>query len=84
MDHEIKIPFFEFWSHDQFVSHKNDHEIETQKSIIREFWSHDQSVNQPPDWNYWKIRPPEKGEFWSHEIRPHDHFPFTISKIPPR
>ncbi len=32
--HEIKIAYFEFWSHDQFVSHKNNHEIEILNSII--------------------------------------------------
>ncbi len=38
--------FFEFWSHDWFVSRKNDHEIKTVKSIIREFWSHEISCDQ--------------------------------------
>ncbi len=26
--------YFEFWSHDQFVSHKNDHEIKIQKALL--------------------------------------------------
>jgi hypothetical protein len=38
--------FFEFQSHDLFVSRKNDHEIETLKSIIREFRSHEKCCNQ--------------------------------------
>ncbi len=37
---------FEFWSHDQFVSHKNDHEIKTLKSIIRQFWPHENRRDQ--------------------------------------
>jgi len=37
---------FEFWSHDRFVSHKNDHEIETLKSTIRQFRSHEKCRNQ--------------------------------------
>ena len=30
-----------------------------------------------------KIQPPEKVEFWSHEIRPHDHFPNSVSGVTP-
>jgi hypothetical protein len=26
--------YFEFWSHDWFVSHKSDHEIEIQKALL--------------------------------------------------
>ena len=37
--------YFEFRSHDQFVSRKYDHEIETLNSITTEIGSHDQSVN---------------------------------------
>jgi hypothetical protein len=43
-----KLPnnaFFEFRSHDQFVSCKNDHAIETLKSIFRQFRSHDGFVS---------------------------------------
>jgi hypothetical protein len=47
------------------------------KNIIREFWSHDQSVNLLINiieqiWSH------EKVEFQSHEIRPHDQFPFML------
>ena len=38
--------FFEFRSHDQFVSRKNDHEIKTLKSIIRQFQSHEKRRDQ--------------------------------------
>jgi hypothetical protein len=44
-----KLPnnaLFKFWSHDQFVSHKNDHEIETLKSIIRQFRPHENRRDQ--------------------------------------
>ncbi len=43
-----KLPnnaLFLFRSHDRFVSRRNDHEIETLKSIIREFQPHDRSVD---------------------------------------
>ncbi len=44
-----KLPnnaLFWFWSHDRFVSHKNNHEIETLKSIIRQFRPHENRRNQ--------------------------------------
>ncbi len=76
----------QFWSHDQFVSRKNDHEIETLNSIIRQFRSHDQSVDLliiiiEQIWSHEQIefRSHEKVEFWSHEIRPHDYF---LPRIP--
>ncbi len=43
---KLLIMLFEFWSHDKFVSHKNDHEIETLKSIIRQFWPHENRRDQ--------------------------------------
>ncbi len=66
------------------------------KLLIVLFWvSISWSKCRPPDQYYWtnsiswtnwisiswsKIRPPEKVEFWSHEIRPHDHFPNVTHK----
>jgi hypothetical protein len=38
--------YFEFQSHDWFVSHKNDHEIKTLKSIIRQFRPHENCRDQ--------------------------------------
>ena len=38
--------FFKFRSHDRFVSRKNNHEIETLKSIIRQFGSHENCRDQ--------------------------------------
>jgi hypothetical protein len=75
----------QFRSHDQFISYKYNHEIEILKSIIRQFRSHDQSVNlliniivsfdlikkENFDLMIDNLTP-EKVEFRSHEIRPHD------------
>ena len=38
--------YFEFQSHDQFVSHKYDHEIKILKSIIRQFQPHENRRDQ--------------------------------------
>ncbi len=46
MRSKLLIMLFEFRSHDWFVSHKNDHEIETLKSIIRQFWPHENCRDQ--------------------------------------
>ncbi len=38
--------YFEFWSHDRFVSHKYNHDIEILKSIIRQFRPHENCRDQ--------------------------------------
>jgi hypothetical protein len=80
---------FEFGSHDRFVSHKNNHEIKIRNNACLGFdlmikvwtsWSilldeFDLMNKYNFDLMRSKIRSHEKVEFWSHEIRPHDHFP---------
>jgi hypothetical protein len=58
--------YFEFRSHDQFVSHKNDHEIKIRNNACLGF---DLMIKVLPSWLILldKIRPHEQTQF-----RPHD------------
>ncbi len=72
---------FKFWSHDWFVSRKNNHEIEILKSIIRQFWSHEKCCDQEIEslleiltsWKMTKNLISWSKIIWSHEIQRPDH-----------
>ncbi len=74
--HEIKIQksiISEFWSHDQRVN--------LLIKIVKYYWTNLISWKSWISISWLIIGSPEKVEFWSHEIQPHDHFPCVFPCI---